>query len=324
MVLISLVAAVLPVTLYLVWLRKADKYDKEPLRLYLKNIAWGSFGAIFFTLLGSALVSTLLSGYFSSDELAELTDTVLVAPVVEELMKGIFLFTMISKSDFDNLTDGLVYGGAIGLGFGMTENFLYFLSASSGGEWLFLVVFRTLFSCVMHFISTAVFGAFLGISKFSSPPVKLFSAISGYLIAVIIHFTWNSAVVVEESFWLGPLFMIGAVFLFRTLFRYSIKQEYSVIKRELSEEAASGYFPASLIPLVLLENPVNNYPFDSRTAGSIKQDAVKLAFRKEQLLHAKGHKAEYFRNEIESLRRRFYDLSIISRQDLTMKEESGQ
>lgn len=324
MVLISLAAAVLPVTVYLVWLRKADKYDKEPLRLYLKNFAWGSLGAVFFTLLGSALVSTVIARFLPGQAITDLADTVFVAPVVEELMKGVFLFFMISKKDFDNLTDGLVYGGAIGLGFGMTENFLYFLGATSGGEWLFLVVFRTLFSCVMHFISTAVFGAFLGISKFRSPSVKLLLAGAGYLIAVLIHFTWNSAVVVEESVWLGPLFMIGAIFLFRGLFRYSISQEYGVIKRELHEEAAMGYFPAHLIPLVLLEKPASEFALDAKTANLIKQKGVKLAFRKEQLLHSSGGKADQFRDEIAALRLRFSGITTTADADFGYKEESGQ
>lgn len=324
MVLISLAAAVLPVTLYLFWLRKADKYDKEPFWLYLKNIAWGSFGAVFFTLIGSAVASAFIAGFLSGEELLDLAETVLIAPVVEELMKGIFLFFMIAKKDFDNLTDGLVYGGAIGLGFGITENFLYFLSASSGGEWLFLVVVRTLFSCVMHFISTAVFGAFLGISKFRSTPTKILLAGTGYVIAVIIHFTWNSAVVVEESVWLGPIFMIGAVFLFRELFRYSINQEYKVIKRELTEESDLGSFPASLIPLVLLEVPAGNFNLDSKTADSIKQNSVKLAFRKEQLHHSSGHKADQFRVEIAAIRLRLAGFTQNVGSDFGFKEEPGQ
>lgn len=324
MVLISLAAAVLPVTIYLIWLRKADKYDKEPLWLYLKSFGGGSFGAVFFTLIGSALLSTLLSGYFAGQELSELADTVLVAPLVEELMKGVFLFSMIKKQDFDNLTDGLVYGGAIGLGFGMTENFLYFLGATSGGEWLFLVVFRTLFSCVMHFISTAVFGAFLGLSKFNSMGGKYLFATTGYFIAVIIHFTWNSAVVIDESVWLGPIFMIGAVFLFRGLFRYSISQEYAVIKRELTEEAELGFFPAALIPMVLLEEPAKNFAFDAKSAERIKQAAVKLAFRKEQLLNSKSNKQLQLTTEIEQLRSRFWELAEIKDSDFRLKEESGQ
>jgi len=53
---------------------------------------------------------------------------VLVAPLVEETTKGIYLFKTAKGFEIDNITDGLVYGGAIGLGFGMTENFFYFLS----------------------------------------------------------------------------------------------------------------------------------------------------------------------------------------------------
>ncbi|MCK6613084.1 MAG: PrsW family intramembrane metalloprotease [Ignavibacteriaceae bacterium] len=307
MVIISLLAAVIPVSLYLIWLRKADKYDKEPVRLYLKNFAWGSLGAVFFTLIGSALVSSFLSGFIASEAVSDLADTVFVAPVVEEFMKGVFLFSTIGKRDFDNMTDGLVYGGAIGLGFGMTENFLYFLGASSGAEWVFLVITRTLFSCVMHFISTAVFGAFLGISKFKGSSLKYTLAMTGYLLAILIHFTWNSAVVVEESVWLGPLFMIGSVYLFRALFRYSINQEYKLINRELQEESALGYFPAFLLPVVLLEKPASYFSLDAETAKGLKQNGVKLAFRKEQIKFSQGKAAEQQLAEIGDLRKWFLE-----------------
>ena len=63
----------------------------------------------------------------------------MIAPIVEEIAKALFLLYIISKKDFDNITDGLVYGAAIGLGFGMSENIFYFVTYGTTVEnWIFL------------------------------------------------------------------------------------------------------------------------------------------------------------------------------------------
>ena len=91
---------------------------------------------------------------------------IVVAPIVEEITKGLFLLITITNKKFDNITDGIVYGGAIGLGFGMTENFLYFVSyGESISNWIMLVIVRSLFSAVMHCVSTATLGRFSWSSK---------------------------------------------------------------------------------------------------------------------------------------------------------------
>ena len=96
-----------------------------------------------------------------------------VAPFVEEITKGAFLLFTIRSNKFDNITDGIVYGGAIGLGFGMTENFLYFiLYGNTLVNWITIVIIRTLFSAVMHCVATATFGAFLAYSKYKKTLVK--------------------------------------------------------------------------------------------------------------------------------------------------------
>ena len=49
-----------------------------------------------------------------------------LAPLIEEPTKAIILFAIVRSRHFDNTTDGFVYGAAAGLGFAMTENFMYF------------------------------------------------------------------------------------------------------------------------------------------------------------------------------------------------------
>ena len=82
--------------------------------------------------------------FIINKNLMDKVDTIYIAPFVEESTKGIFLLILATSKKFDNVTDGLVYGGAIGLGFGMTENLLYFLSyGKTLHELLSLVVIRS-------------------------------------------------------------------------------------------------------------------------------------------------------------------------------------
>ena len=50
----------------------------------------------------------------------------MIAPLIEEPAKALCLLALYRSREFDNATDGFVYGAAAGLGFGMTENFFYF------------------------------------------------------------------------------------------------------------------------------------------------------------------------------------------------------
>ena len=163
MIISSAIAALVPMFVYLLLIWRLDQYDREPFILVIRNYLWGALGAIFFALVGSYILSFFVSIFVHNTERLIRIETLVIAPIVEETTKGIFLFLTISSRKFDNMTDGIVYGGAIGLGFGMTENFLYFIAnAGSFTTWVSLVIIRTLFTAVMHCVSTATLGAFLG------------------------------------------------------------------------------------------------------------------------------------------------------------------
>ena len=114
--------------LYLVLIWKFDRYDREPFKLVFTNYLWGALGAIVLAILGSFLLTSIASIFIKEDLQLSRFGAIVVAPVVEEITKGMFLLITIANRKFDNITDGIVYGGAIGLGFGMTENFLYFIT----------------------------------------------------------------------------------------------------------------------------------------------------------------------------------------------------
>jgi len=305
----SILAAILPITFYLFLIWKFDKYDREPVNLVLQNFLWGAVGAVIFGYLGNSLFSFFASFVTKDEKLLDIMGTILGAPIIEEITKGAFFLITFSNKKFDNLTDGIVYGGAIGLGFGMTENFLYFWSFGKDIEtWLGLVIIRTLFSAVMHCISTASLGAFLGYSKYNSFFVKLLLPPLGFALAVIIHFTWNLTVTFQNTMVIGMLFMVIIILLLISAYVFSLKNEWSIIKQGIIEESEAGLIPGEHVNFLL--NPrKNTLPSLSKKLSKLyKNYAVTLAFRKKQVVTAAGRQKAFCLKDIENLRSNIHSI----------------
>ena len=299
----SALAAIIPMLSYLLIIWWADRYDREPFWLVLKNYLWGALGAVTFAIVWSVLISALVSVFVKDEIHLGNIETILVAPFVEEITKGAFLFLTIRNKKFDNITDGIVYGGAIGLGFGMTENFLYFITyGDTLANWVLIVIIRTLFSAVMHCVSTATFGAFLAYSRFKKASLKIFYVLTGLIIAIFIHLAWNLSVSFEQTTLLGFLFMIFTIALFISVFAISISGERKIIFIELLDEAQTGLIPME--HLHILNSPKRNrfgWVDESIRKLYIKA-ATTLAFRKMQLKNATGFSRTYYENDINYYR----------------------
>lgn len=299
----SAFAAIIPMMTYLIIIWWVDRYDREPFKLVLKNYLWGALGAVIFAIVWSSLISALVSVFVKDTAYLSKIEAILVAPFVEEITKGAFLLFTIRHKKFDNITDGIVYGGAIGLGFGMTENFLYFITyGDTLVNWMMIVIIRTLFSAVMHCVSTATFGAFLAYGRFKKTPLKIFYIISGLSIAMFIHLAWNLSVSFEQTTIPGFLYMIFTIALFISVFAISISGERKIIFTELFDEAQSGLIP--LEHLYILNSSKRNRLgwVDESIRKLYINAATTLAFRKMQLKNATGFSRNYYEKDINYYR----------------------
>jgi hypothetical protein len=228
------------------------------------------------------------------------------------MTKGIFLLMMAFSRHYDGPVDGAVYGGAVGLGFGMTENFLYFLSFPQDYAGLFvLIIIRTLFSAVLHCCTQAVFGAAIGFAKFKGLFAKLTIIPLGLGIAMFMHFMWNLTVSFNSTALIGFAFMIMSVIIIFIVFQFAVHNEGKVILRELTDEVNStGYIP---------KEHLIHLPFTSKRfkkgwlPGHINQkdyvrSAIKLAIRKNQAKNLKSRSHSVYIREIDTLRNRIYTL----------------
>ena len=299
-ILASLFAALIPMFIYLALIWWMDKYDREPFSFLFIHFLWGALGAVIIGIAGSMILSTFTGLTGTESKSSSLIQTIFFAPFSEEIAKGVFLLYSVNSKKFDNITDGIVYGAAIGLGFGMTENFIYFLTyGDTLSSWIQLVLIRSLFSAVMHCISTASFGAFLAIAKFSSPAGKKIFPFAGLTIAMLIHFLWNATISFETTFFYGFIFMIFLVLIFFFVFKLSIRNEKQIIEYELLEESNDGLIPEEHIKILSSHLRFRKGWIDERIRKLYTRYAIRLAFDKNQFRNVKDASKNYYEIEIE-------------------------
>jgi RsiW-degrading membrane proteinase PrsW (M82 family) len=303
LIIFSAIAAIIPMLLYLVLIWKFDRYDREPFKLVFVNYLWGALGAIIFAVIGSLILTGIASVFIKDESQLTKFGSVVVAPIVEEITKGFFLLITISNKKFDNITDGIVYGGAIGLGFGMTENFLYFITNTDNlASWIMLIIIRSLFSAVMHCVSTATLGAFLALAKFKPVIQKITFTLAGLIIAMLIHSIWNYSLSNKENAYLGFLFMIGSIIIFITSYYLSLKRERKIIFNELKEEIINGLIPESHLVILSSSQRERKGWLDERIRKDYIKAATTLAFRKVQQKNSSGLSKQYYERDIENYR----------------------
>lgn len=307
----SLFAAVIPMFTYLLIIWWMDRNERDPFWIVFLNFFWGATGAIILGIIGSLIFQVPLSlaiiSFLGTDanDMVNLSGAIITAPIVEETTKGIFVLLMAATRRFDGIVDGVVYGGAVGLGFGMTENFLYFLSyGTEPVSWLYLVIIRTLFSAVMHCMSTATLGGFIGYAKFKPAALKILILPAGFLVAVFLHFAWNLTVSFEQTTLLGFGFLFLYFLSWIAVFQIAIYVEAKTITRELNEESTMGIIPAehlNYLPYVTRRNKYGWCP-----QGVLQKEYVKasitLALRKHQYKNTRGTSQQRYKTEVDNLR----------------------
>jgi len=301
-----------------------DRYEREPFWMVGLHFLWGSTGAIMFGIIGSIIMGLGVSEFIyqfangnDAGTLNNIAGAVVVAPLVEESTKGIFVLIMSVSRNFDGPVDGAVYGGAVGLGFGMTENFLYFMSyGNTIGALLYLIIIRTLFSAVLHCCTQATFGAAIGYAKFRGVGTKLIIIPLGLATAMFIHFMWNLTVSFNQTALLGFLFMIIVIITVFIIFQFGVYHEGKMIQRELKDESeTTGYIPKehlAYLPFTSkrFKKGWLNPSIDQKT---YVKTAVRLAFRKNQVKHLTGNKLASYQKDIDMLRGKIYSLLFAQR-----------
>ncbi|HRC40081.1 PrsW family intramembrane metalloprotease [Nostocoides sp.] len=256
-VLLALLLAAIPLGIVVPTFLWLDRFEAEPTRYLVVAFLWG------------ALVSAVLAALFNtgamlvieaaSDPTSAMAATaVLVAPVVEETLKGLIvvLIWWRRRREFDGLTDGLVYAGITAAGFAFTENIQYLgqAYAAGGGELLAATfVGRGVMSPFAHPMFTCLTGIGIGIAATTrSRGVRIVAPLVGWLLAMLAHGLWNLSAVTGGAGLLVGYFIIGVpIFIgFLSLVVWARRREGRLIGRHLSPYADAGWLSPSEVVML--------------------------------------------------------------------------
>src|SRR5215213_6342696 len=218
--LLGLLAATIPVPIYVALVLWIDRYEAEPLWMLTTAFFWGALFAAFIS-----------------------------APIVEETGKALILFIFFfwKKDEFDGVLDGIVYASMAALGFAMTENILYYGRAAlgGGGSLTLTLIIRGFFAPFAHPLFTSLTGIGLGLARQSTNiAVKIFTPIVGLLMAIFMHSIWNGSAV----FGGGAIFlltyivvMIPAFIIMLIVIGFALRREGQVVREHLVMDLERGF-----------------------------------------------------------------------------------
>ena len=290
--LVSLFCGFVPMFLYAAFVYWVDRYEKEPMALLGAAFFWGVVIAA-----GGAFIVNTMFGvgiyiFTNSEAAADFGNTSIVAPFVEEILKGMavgIVFLMFRK-EFDSILDGIIYGGIVGLGFAATENTLYifrngYLENGWGGL-VVLVFIRVFVVGWMHAFFTAFTGIGFAVARLNrSVLIKIGAPFVGLGVAIFLHAFHNtfgsligglSGLAIGSLLdWFGWALMFGFVI-------WLITYERGIVKRQLLEEVTSGLISQAQYQKAMSPWTLTTTSLSGRSTSRFYHLCGELAHKKEQ------------------------------------------
>jgi RsiW-degrading membrane proteinase PrsW (M82 family) len=252
-ILAALLLALVPSLLYLFVLNLIDRYEKEPWTILLACVGAGaviapalSIGALLLRGRPAALPPVFAPGP-APDALTAMIEAVAVGLVLVAIVRTV-------RQEFDDVLDGVIYGAAVGAGFGAAESFLYALGGTRQLD--AITVGRLLIAGLNHAFYGAVIGAVLGWVRDAQAPrrwtatvlaiataawLQAFHDTLPLILANVLHKPDAAAgtavrLLADAVNWLGIIAIAVIVLI-------AWRREARILRAELHDEVADGVVP---------------------------------------------------------------------------------
>ena len=193
----GIVLALLPALIWMVFFYLQDRLEPEP-----KGYVLGVFllGAILASAVGIPLVDNFFqaSKWIYTNTAATILGSILVVGFTQEFLKfAAVRYTIYSSQEFDEATDGVIYGTAAGLGYATVLNVQYVIA--NGGVALGSSVIRMVIVALAQASFAGITGYFLGRAKFEHKAWWWMPA--GLTIAAVANglFNWLRGLLVQRG-----------------------------------------------------------------------------------------------------------------------------
>ena len=166
---IGLLLAIIPAVVWLGFFYRQDRLEPEPRTMVVGVYLLGLLVA---TAIAIPLVDRVfdVGSWLFESPLVHLAGGILVVGVIQEGVKYLTLrLSVYDSREFDERTDGIIYGTAVGLGFATALNVAFVVE--SGGVDLGTGAIRIVLTSLAHASFGGVIGYFLGRQKFERRPL---------------------------------------------------------------------------------------------------------------------------------------------------------
>lgn len=247
---IGMIAATLPVPVYVGLALWIDRYESEPLWMLATAFFWGALIAVFIAFLFNTASSVMVAVVTESEATGEAFGAVISAPLVEESAKAIilFIFFFARRDEFDGVVDGIVYAAMVGLGFAMTENIQYYGRAAfaEGPGLTGVFILRGTVAPFSHPLFTSMTGVGLGLARQSRNAfVKLILPVLGFAMAVALHAIWNGSIVIfgGVGFLIAYIVVMVPTFaIILIIVAFALRREGQIVREFLVKDVEGGVF----------------------------------------------------------------------------------
>lgn len=166
---VGLILALVPAAVWLAFFYRQDRLEPEPRSMVIGEFLLGLLVAMAVAIPVLERMFDVGSWLFASP-VAHLLGGVLIVGFVQEGLKYLALrLSVYDSREFDERTDGIIYGTAVGLGFATALNIAFVVG--SGGVDLGSGAIRIVLTSLAHASFGGVIGYFLGRQKFERRPI---------------------------------------------------------------------------------------------------------------------------------------------------------
>lgn len=262
-----------------------DRLEAEPASLLWFAFLWGALVST----LGAVLLNELGVAFFAGVHAdPAVVGAVVVAPVVEEFMKGlgVLLIFWLARREFNGVTDGIVYAGIVAAGFAFVENIIYlgqmYVEAGAAGL-VGLFIMRCLVSPFAHPMFTVCTGLALGLIAHRRRLSSIWIVLVGYACAVFLHALFNySAVVAGDNY--PVLFGVVQVPLFVGfigLLVWARQRESRILRDTLTSYGVAGWYTPAEVAMLASPGERRRARSWARGVGGTRAERAMRAFQDE-------------------------------------------
>ena len=179
-----LALALAPAIVIMIYIYIKDKYEREPIKLLLKNFGLGATASIIITLIIGVILKIIFP---TADPLSisqQFFKAFVVVALVEEFSKYIVVrFYAQRNKEFDEPFDGIVYAVMVSMGFAALENIMYVFQFGMANG-----IVRAFTAVPAHATFGILMGYYMGKAKFAATKKdKIRLNLTGLFAATLFH-----------------------------------------------------------------------------------------------------------------------------------------